>query len=51
MFLNEFDMDTYLEGIALTIFQTCILDNQIRISVSVAQQTVFLTGPLSGSLS
>lgn len=51
MFLNEFDMDTYLEGIALTIFQTCILDNQVRISDSGAQQAIFLTGLLTGSLS
>lgn len=45
MFLNVFDMDTYLGGIALIIFQTYTLDNQVRISEGGAQQITFLRGP------
>lgn len=44
VFLSVFDVDTYLEETALKIFQTCTLDNQIRISERDVQQTIFLRG-------
>lgn len=43
MFHDVFDMDAYLGGIALKVFQTCALDSQIRISESGVQQTMVLT--------